>query len=177
MPFPADEQNPTAGSVSAGILEPDEKAKLSFTGLVFSPDGSRIYLANVNGDIKVFGVGQDHKVIAAVFHSAAAGQRAAAHRRKFPPASPFRRTAKDFTSRSIFPTASLELDAATGKVLRTWDVGVAPFDVVLCRQQSLREQLGRAAAGRGQRHRPGGRRHAGARGCALHRQRRLGVGD
>ena len=25
----------------------------------------------------------------------------------------------------------LELDAATGKVLRTWDVGVAPFDVVL----------------------------------------------
>jgi hypothetical protein len=37
--------------------------------------------------------------------------------------------------RSIFPTASLELDAATGKVLRTWDVGVAPFDVVLCKNK------------------------------------------
>ena len=31
-------------------------------GAAFSPDGSRIYLANVNGDIKVFGVDQDEKV-------------------------------------------------------------------------------------------------------------------
>ena len=48
--------------VARSILNPDEKAQLSFTGLIFSPDGSRIYLANVNGDIKVFGVGTDHKV-------------------------------------------------------------------------------------------------------------------
>ena len=39
-----------------------KRRKLSFTGLVFSPDGSRIYLANVNGDIKVFGVGKDRKI-------------------------------------------------------------------------------------------------------------------
>ena len=37
----------------------NQQAKLSFTGLAFSPDGSRIYLSNVNGDIKVFGVGKD----------------------------------------------------------------------------------------------------------------------
>jgi DNA-binding beta-propeller fold protein YncE len=48
--------------VVEGILNPDEKAQLSFTGLAFSPDGSRIYLSNVNGDIKVFGVGADQKV-------------------------------------------------------------------------------------------------------------------
>ena len=54
----AQEQAPTAME----ILNPDEKAQLSFTGLTFSPDGSRIYLANVNGDIKVFGVGKDQKV-------------------------------------------------------------------------------------------------------------------
>ena len=48
--------------VSSEILSPDEKAQLSFTGLAFSPDGSRIYLANVNGDLKVFSVGTDQKV-------------------------------------------------------------------------------------------------------------------
>ena len=54
----AQEPAPTAKE----ILNPDERAQLSFTGLAFSPDGSRIYLSNVNGDIKVFGVGKDQKV-------------------------------------------------------------------------------------------------------------------
>ena len=62
VPLPADDKLPPAESISSGILQPNEKAKLSFTGLVFSPDGNRIYLANVNGDIKVFGVDPDHKV-------------------------------------------------------------------------------------------------------------------
>ncbi len=48
--------------VSSHILKPDESGQLSFTGLVFSPDGSRIYLANVNGDIKVFGVEPDGRI-------------------------------------------------------------------------------------------------------------------
>jgi len=34
------------------ILEPDTKGQQSYTGLVFAPDGSRIYLANVSGSIK-----------------------------------------------------------------------------------------------------------------------------
>ncbi|MGE5297248.1 MAG: phosphoesterase, partial [Solirubrobacterales bacterium] len=42
--------------VSSHILKPDTSGQLSFTGLVFSPDGSRIYLSNVNGDIKVFSI-------------------------------------------------------------------------------------------------------------------------
>jgi len=44
--------------VTSEIMNPDTKAQLSFTGLVFSPDGSRVYMANVNGDIKVFSVGR-----------------------------------------------------------------------------------------------------------------------
>src|ERR1035437_3081743 len=43
-------------SVPEENLHPDRAGQLSFTGLVFSPDGSRIYLANVDGNIKVFGV-------------------------------------------------------------------------------------------------------------------------
>jgi WD40 repeat protein len=61
VPFPADIAKEEA-AVSTAILGANEKAKLSFTGLAFSPDGSRIYLANVNGDIKVFSVGEDKKV-------------------------------------------------------------------------------------------------------------------
>src|SRR5438046_1248117 len=45
------------------MLKPDEKGKVSFTGLVLSPDCSRLYLANVEGDIKVFGVDAAGKVM------------------------------------------------------------------------------------------------------------------
>jgi DNA-binding beta-propeller fold protein YncE len=48
--------------VSTQILEPDKSSQLSFTGLVFSPDGSRLYLSNVDGDVKVFSVGSDGQV-------------------------------------------------------------------------------------------------------------------
>jgi len=34
----------------------DSNALLSLTGLIFSPDGRRIYLSNVRGDVKVFSV-------------------------------------------------------------------------------------------------------------------------
>src|SRR5271154_4816920 len=61
VPFPtggAAEEKPLV----EGILNPDEKAQLSFTGLKFSPDGSRLYLSEVNGDIKVFAVGKTNDV-------------------------------------------------------------------------------------------------------------------
>jgi len=50
--------------VSTGILEPDEKAQISYTGLSFSLGGSRICYANVSGDIKVFCIQPDYKVTA-----------------------------------------------------------------------------------------------------------------
>jgi DNA-binding beta-propeller fold protein YncE len=57
VPLPADKlQAGGADAVSAHILEPDTDGQVSFTGLVFSPEGARLYLANVNGTIKVFGV-------------------------------------------------------------------------------------------------------------------------
>src|SRR5712691_9727404 len=64
VPLPADDDtsNRPGGAVSEVVLDPDLKAQMSFTGLAFSPNGSRIYLANVNGDIKVFGVNPDHAV-------------------------------------------------------------------------------------------------------------------
>src|SRR5216110_2548419 len=43
-------------SGSSHTLVHDTKAQLSFTGLIFSPDGKRIYMSDVNGSVKVFEV-------------------------------------------------------------------------------------------------------------------------
>ena len=127
--FPSDQAREQA-AVSAEILSPDGKAQLSFTGLAFSPDGSRIYLSNVNGDIKVFGVGRDKKISPLVSFP-------------LPPAdAPLRPEeipaglAVSADGKKIYVALNLsnrliELDATTGKILRLWEVGVAPFDVVL----------------------------------------------
>src|SRR5678809_758239 len=58
VPLPPESAGQAAnpGAVSSHILKPDEDGQVSFTGLTFSPDGTRIYLANVNGSIKVFAV-------------------------------------------------------------------------------------------------------------------------
>jgi YVTN family beta-propeller protein len=129
VPLPSDTAQEPA-PVSTEIISPDGKAQISFTGLVFSPDGSRIYLSNVNGDIKVFTVQPDHK-IAPLFSI------------PLPPANAPLRVAEIPAGIAVSPAGKkiyvalnlsnrlAELDAATGRVLRMWDVGVAPFDVKL----------------------------------------------
>ncbi len=115
---------------SLNTLEPDDEGQLSFTGLVFSPDGRLIYLANVNGSVKVFTVGADGAV-------------APSHTIPLPPAGAPRRLeeipaglAITADGRLLFVCGNLsnrllEVDTATSAVLRTFDVGVAPFAVVL----------------------------------------------
>ncbi|HMA54543.1 MAG TPA: phosphoesterase, partial [Acidobacteriota bacterium] len=63
VPLPAEEQkeqHPEA--VSPMILDPDLEGQLSYTGLIFTPDGRRIYLSNVDGSVKVFSVDPDGTV-------------------------------------------------------------------------------------------------------------------
>lgn len=129
--LPADRQGlaPTV-PVSDVVLHPDLQAQLSFTGLTFSPDGSRLYLANVNGDIKVFAVRPDHIIVPLSSFP-------------LPPANAPRRTADipagiavSRDGKRLYVALNLsnrlaELDATTGRVLRLWKVGVEPFAVVL----------------------------------------------
>lgn len=132
--MPADPQLRPPSLVSTTILSRRTDDKLSFTGLVFSPDGSRIYLSNVNGDIKVFSVDRNHKI-------------APLSSFPLPPAGlPGRKTeiptglAVSPEGKRLYVVLNLgnrvaELDAAGGKVQRVWDVGVAPYGVVVCRNK------------------------------------------
>ena len=121
---------PTPDAVSANILQPDKDGQVSFTGLIFSPHGRRVYLANVNGSVKVFGVDDQHK-LAPLFTISLPEVKAVDRKAEIPAGlvlSP--------DGRKLYVALNLshrlgEFDADTGKLLRTWDVGVAPYDVVL----------------------------------------------
>jgi WD40 repeat protein len=127
--FPADKAE-VKGGLDAPILDPNNKAQLSFTGLVFSPDGSRIYLANVNGDIKVFGVDKTGTVTA-LFSIALPPANAPRRVNDIPAGIAVSRDGKKLYVALNLSNRLAELDAITGKVLRMWDVGVAPYDVAV----------------------------------------------
>ena len=112
------------------ILDADEKAQMSYTGLKFSPDGSRIYLANVTGDLKVFSVARD-KTISPSFSIALPPANLAKRTNDIPAGLAVSADGKKLYVALNLSNRLLELEAATGKILRIWSVGVAPFDVVL----------------------------------------------
>jgi YVTN family beta-propeller protein len=116
--------------VSSHILEPDKEGQLSYTGLIFSPDGSRVFLSNVNGSLKVFRVDPGHQI--SPWFSIPLPAADALERREDIPAG----LAISRDGRRLYVALNLsnrlaELDLRSGKVLRVWDVGVAPYDVVL----------------------------------------------
>ena len=128
---------PAAGTTgSPHLLTPDKEGQLSYTGLVFSPDGARVYLSNVDGSIKVFEVDSMGTV---------RGLRSIA----LPPSGIARRKAEipsglavSADGGKLYVALNLtnrlgEIDLATGEMRRTFDVGVAPFDVVLCQGKAF----------------------------------------
>jgi len=127
--FPTDRlsEDPTA---VPGLLDRGEKAQISFTGLVFSPDGTRVYLSNVNGDIKVFGVQKDHSVTPLYSIPLPQANRPG-HTNEIPAGIAVSPDGKRLYVALDLSNGLAEVDAASGRILRTWNVGVAPFDVVL----------------------------------------------
>ncbi len=116
--------------VSSHLLKPDKSGQLSYTGLIFSPDGSRIYLSNVDGDVKVFHVDSDGQVSGLPPIALPAAN--APWRKEAIPAG----LALSRDGRRLYVVLNLsnrlaEIDTATGVVLRLWPVGFAPYDVVL----------------------------------------------
>ncbi len=124
----------SVAAVSSHILAPDKESQVSFTGLIFSRNGARIFLSNVNGSIKVFSV--ENSVVAPLItfplpHSGLAGRKAEI------PAG----LALSANNQLLYVVANLsnrllELDADSGTLRRTFPVGVAPYDVILTGQKA-----------------------------------------
>lgn len=116
--------------VSPQLLDAAAKAQASYAGLVFSGDGRRIYLSNVEGDIKVFQV--DPQGTVSGLGSFGLPMSDAPKRKAEIPAG----LALSADGRRLYVVANLsnallELDSESGRLLRRFDVGVAPFDVRL----------------------------------------------
>jgi YVTN family beta-propeller protein len=129
--LPSEQQREPQPEVpSANILRPDTKGQVSFTGLVFSRDGRRLFLSNVAGSIKVFAVEADGTVRPS--HSFPLPLANAPRRKEEIPAGlVLSSDEKKLYVCGNLSNQLLELDSATGKVLRSFAVGVAPYDVVL----------------------------------------------
>ncbi len=136
VPLPSEEVNAISNApVSTHILKPDKHGQASFTGLVFSPDGRRVYLANVNGSIKVFGVDPDHKV-EPLFSIPLPPVNAPERKQEIPSGLAFSRDGKRLFVVLNLSNRLAEIDVASGEVLRVWDTGVAPYDVVLTQKKA-----------------------------------------
>ena len=136
VPLPSENaREETSDPVSSHILDPDKEGQVSYTGMVFSPDGTRIFLSNVNGSIKVFTVGADHKV--AGLYSIPLPETGLPYRKKDIPSG----LAISLDGKRLYVALNvsnrlLELDLVSGKPLRTFDVGTAPYAVVLAGQKA-----------------------------------------
>jgi YVTN family beta-propeller protein len=117
--------------VSSHVLKPDRSGQLSYTGLIFSADGSRLYLSNVNGDVKVFGVSPDGQVNG-LFSIPLPAADAPRRKQEIPAGLALSRDGRRLYVALNLSNRLAEIDTKSGQVLRSWPVGVAPYDVILC---------------------------------------------
>ena len=121
---------PMTPAEMATNLDSEDRPQLSFTGLTFSPDGTRIFLANVQGNIKVFSVDASHQV-APLTSFLLPPVNAPGHTNEIPTGLAVSSDGKKLYVALNLSNRAAELDAVTGAILRTWNVGVAPYSVVL----------------------------------------------
>jgi len=146
--LPADPKHTAPGSKSATQLGAAPGAQLSLTGLVFSPDGTRIYFSNALGNIKVFAVDQAHHVTAEGT-LAVPEARTAKRKMELPTGLAVSADGKRLYVAGNVGNKLLELDVATGALLRSWDTGAAPMEVVLAAGKAYVSNSGGRQAGAG----------------------------
>ncbi len=150
------EVQPATTSGSKSNSPSSSTALLSFTGLIFSPDGRRIYLANASGTLRVFPVDKNNTV-GTPSNFAVPDAKAPKQRKEIPSGM-----AITADGRRLYVVGNLgnrlhEMDAETCKVLRSWDTGVAPFDVVLVGAKAYVSNMGGRRPGTNDLSAPAGR--------------------
>lgn len=146
--LPSEDSTSGADQAAANNLKPDTKAIASFTGLVFSPNGRSIYLSNVQGSIKVFSVDATNKVSSSYvirIPDANAPQR----KQEIPSGLAISPDGKRLFVCGNLSNRLLEIDIDTSKVTRTFDVGVAPYDVKLVGNKAIVSNWGGRRPGDG----------------------------
>jgi len=131
VPLPLDPTNEAQFQApSENILKVDDKDQASYTGLAFSPDGKRIYLSNVNGSLKVFSVAPDGRIsgLSSVLLPPADAPR---REEEIPAGIAVSRDGKRLYVALNLSNRLGEFDALSSRLIRMFDVGVAPYDVVL----------------------------------------------
>ena len=146
---------PGDNAKSSQESQEDSKALLSLTGLIFSPDGRRIYLSNVRGDVKLFSV--KRKKISRLNRFSVPNANAPKRKEEIPAG-----LAVSVDGKRLYVVGNLgnklhEFDTVTGKVLRTWDTGVAPFEVVLAAGKAYVSNSGGRRPGKSDLTAPAGR--------------------
>lgn len=147
---------PVTEVASPNILRPDRKGQVSYTGLIFSHDGKRIYMSNVNGSVKVFSVLADGSVVPS--HTIALPEAGAPRRKAEIPSG--LALSEDDAKLYVCGNLSnrlLEVDVHSGKLLRAFDVGVAPYDVVVANGKAIISNWGGRRPGEGDLVGPAGR--------------------
>jgi DNA-binding beta-propeller fold protein YncE len=156
VPLPPVLSGPGPTTVSPNILNPDKPAQMSYTGLVFARDGKTIFFSDVTGTIRVFTVTEASEV----------------HPQRtiiLPPAGAPRRDEEIPSGLALSPDGTRlyvcanlsnrvhEIDLPSGRVLRSFHVGVAPYDVVLVGDRLFVSNWGGRRPGAGDLTGPAGR--------------------
>ncbi len=117
-------------AVSTHLLDPDKEGQVSYTGLIFSPDGSRVYLSNVDGSVEVFQIDEG-------------GQIKGIDSIQLPETGLPLRLQAIPSGLAISPDGSrlwvalsltnrvVEIDLKERRLVREFPVGVAPYDIAL----------------------------------------------
>ena len=139
-PAADDVREPAPAGQPPRNLAPDTKAIESYTGLVFSPDGTRLAMSNVHGSVKIFTV--DGRTVTASHTLPLPAASAPGRAAEIPAGLAWSAGGERLYVCGNLSNRLLEIDTRTGETLRTFEVGVAPFDVVLAGGRALVSNLG-----------------------------------
>jgi YVTN family beta-propeller protein len=123
------------------VVTVTNRAQLSFTGLAFSPDGGHLYFSAANGTVWQFTLAEDQVVGRPVLLSLPETE-SKKRRNDIPCGLGFSEDGQRLYVVGNLGNQLHELEAATGRVLRSWDTGLAPYDVVVVRQKAYVSNLG-----------------------------------